>query len=254
MNCTARVKLAVLLLQRERAMGQIYLVRHGQASFGAANYDQLSTLGFEQARLLGQWFANGRQTFQRVVCGGMARHRQTADTCLAELPKSALVDTEWLTDPGFAEFDHVEVLVKHCPEFAVPEEFKAYVARQEDPKHAFEHIFVAAMLRWMRGDMDGDYTETWSAFKQRAIGALQRLASSASTAESTVVFTSGGTISAICQHLLELPDHKTLELNWTIANCSISRLQHRPDRISLNYLNNYAHLEWLGEANSVTYR
>jgi broad specificity phosphatase PhoE len=31
-------------------MGQIYLVRHGQASFGSANYDQLSELGHEQAR------------------------------------------------------------------------------------------------------------------------------------------------------------------------------------------------------------
>jgi broad specificity phosphatase PhoE len=68
------------------------------------------------------------------------------------------------------------------------------------------------------------------------------------------VFTSGGTISAICQHLLALPDHKTLELNWSIANCSLTKLQHRPGKTSLNYLNNYAHLEWLGEANSITYR
>lgn len=235
-------------------MGQIYLVRHGQASFGAANYDQLSPLGFEQARLLGQWFANSRQTFQRVVCGGMVRHRQTADSCLSELPKALLADTEWLTDPGFAEFDHVEVLVKHCPEFSSPEDFKAYVARQPDPKHAFENIFVAAMLRWMGGEKDGDYTETWKQFQARCVGALERLTTEASASESTVVFTSGGTISAICQHLLELPDHKTLEMNWNIANCSITKLQHRPGKISLNYLNNFAHLEWLGEANSVTYR
>lgn len=237
-------------------MGQIYLVRHGQASFGAANYDQLSPLGFEQARLLGQWFANNRQTFQRVVCGGMARHRQTADSCLAELPKAHLADTEWLTDPGFAEFDHVEVLVRHCPEFASPEEFKAYAARQPEPKYAFEHIFTAAMLRWMGGEYS-DYTESWKQFQARCIAALERLAADAATSESSessVVFTSGGTISAICQHLLELPDHKALEMNWSIANCSVTRLQHRPGKISLNYLNNFAHLEWLGEANSVTYR
>ncbi|HJV74342.1 MAG TPA: phosphoglycerate mutase family protein, partial [Noviherbaspirillum sp.] len=58
-------------------MGQIYLVRHGQASFGSANYDQLSELGLEQARLLGEWFANSRQQFHRVVTGDMRRHRQT---------------------------------------------------------------------------------------------------------------------------------------------------------------------------------
>ena len=58
-------------------MAHIYLVRHGQASFGSDNYDQLSSLGFEQARLLGQWFAHTRQSFGQVVTGGMARHRQT---------------------------------------------------------------------------------------------------------------------------------------------------------------------------------
>lgn len=235
-------------------MGQIYLVRHGQASFGAANYDQLSPLGFEQARLLGQWFANSRQTFQRVVCGGMVRHRQTADSCLSELPKALLADTEWLTDPGFAEFDHVEVLVKHCPEFSSPDDFKAYAARQPDPKYAFENIFVAAMQRWMGGERDEDYTETWKQFQARCVGALERLATDAAASESTVVFTSGGAIAAICQHLLDLPDHKTLEMNWSIANCSVTKLQHRPGKVSLSYLNNFAHLEWLGEANSVTYR
>src|SRR5207237_150947 len=78
----------------------------------------LTGVVFEQARVLGQWFANCRQSFQRVVNGGMTRHRQTADTCLAELPRAALADTEWQTDDGFAEFDHHEVLLRHCPEFA----------------------------------------------------------------------------------------------------------------------------------------
>ncbi|SFU31364.1 histidine phosphatase family protein [Pseudoduganella namucuonensis] len=235
-------------------MGQIYLVRHGQASFGAANYDHLSTLGFEQARLLGQWFANSRQTFNRVVCGGMVRHRQTADTCFSELPRALLADTEWITDPGFAEFDHVEVLVKHCPEFADPVRFKAYVANHPEPKRAFEHTFVAGMQRWMGGELDHDYTESWSGFQERCVGALERVAASAEPGDSTIVFTSGGVISAICKHLLDLPAQKSLELNWSIANCSVTKLQHRPGKTSLNYLNNYAHLEWLGEANSVTYR
>jgi broad specificity phosphatase PhoE len=38
-------------------MGNIYLVRHGQASFGAENYDQLSTLGQQQSQRLGEYFA-----------------------------------------------------------------------------------------------------------------------------------------------------------------------------------------------------
>lgn len=236
-------------------MGQILLVRHGQASFGAANYDQLSTLGFEQARLLGQWFGNCRQSFERVVCGGMVRHRQTADSCLGALQRNALAETEWITDTGFAEFDHVEVLARHCPEFADPAQFKAHVAQQPDAKHAFERIFMEAMQRWMAGQHDSDYTESWQGFQERCMAALARLTSGeGAVSANTIVFTSGGVIAAICRHLMELPDHKALELNWNIANGSVTKLQYRPGKTSLTYMNNFAHLEWLGEAGSVTYR
>jgi broad specificity phosphatase PhoE len=116
-------------------------------------------------------------------------------------------------------------------------------------------VFVRAMERWMSGEHDADYTETWQGFQDRCVAALQRLTEQAETAESsTIVFTSGGVISVLCKHLLDLPDRKTMELNWTIANGSVTRLQHRPGRTSLSYLNNFAHLEWLGENGSVTYR
>jgi broad specificity phosphatase PhoE len=41
-------------------MGNLYLVRHGQASFGAADYDQLSELGQRQSVRLGEYFAGNR--------------------------------------------------------------------------------------------------------------------------------------------------------------------------------------------------
>jgi broad specificity phosphatase PhoE len=243
-------------------MGHIYLVRHGQASFGSANYDQLSELGFEQARLLGQWFANCRQSFQRVVNGGMTRHRQTADACLAELPRAALADTEWLTDDGFAEFDHHEVLLRHCPEFADAAAFQRLLVergRDSTPGQAFEQVFRSAMQRWMSGWHDDDYTETWPVFRHRCVAALERLnneqaADAAPGRRSTIVFTSGGTIATLMQHVLGLQDFQVMDLSWTIANCAITKLQHRRGQISVSYLNNYAHLEWLGEAGAVTYR
>jgi len=34
-------------------MGSIFLIRHGQASFGAENYDVLSPLGHQQSEALG---------------------------------------------------------------------------------------------------------------------------------------------------------------------------------------------------------
>ncbi|MFS2135808.1 histidine phosphatase family protein [Duganella sp. Dugasp56] len=234
-------------------MGQIYLVRHGQASFGSANYDQLSTLGYEQARLLGQWYANSRQSFHCVVVGGMARHRQTADTCLAELPKPQLADTEWITDEGFAEFDHHQVLLRHCPEFGDAVAFKEMMARHVEPQRALEHLFRAAMQRWMSGWHDSDYGETWPEFRRRCVAALERL-DTGSRGQSTIVFTSGGVISTLMQHLLGLQDYQVMDMTWTLANCAVTKLLQRPGQITLSYLNNYAHLEWLGQPGAVTYR
>ena len=237
-------------------MGHIYLVRHGQASFGSANYDQLSPLGYEQTRLLGQWFANCRQGFGRVVTGGMQRHRQSADSCLAELPRALLLETEWQTDAGFAEFDHHQVLLRLCPEFADPVEFKLMMARQEQPLRAFEQLFRDAMARWMGGAHDHDYDESWPAFRARCVAAFERLCAQtqADGVQNCIVFTSGGTISALVQHVLGLDDQQVVELSMGMVNGAVSKVLHRPGQTSLAYLNNYAHLEWLGEAGSVTYR
>lgn len=234
-------------------MGQIFLVRHGQASFGKSNYDQLSELGYEQARLLGQWYANTHQRFHKVINGGMARHRQTADACMGALPKKLLVDTEWITDEDFAEFDHHEVLLRHCPEFADAAAFKALLAAHVDPPRALEHLFRAAMQRWMSGWHDGDYSETWPDFRRRCVRALERLDTDSSK-QTTIVFTSGGVIAALMQHLLGLQDFQVMELNWTLANAAVTKLMQRPGQFTLSYLNNYAHLEWLGQPGAVTYR
>jgi broad specificity phosphatase PhoE len=255
-------------------MGQIFLVRHGQASFGSANYDQLSTLGGEQARLLGEWFANCGQRFDRVVTGDLQRHRQTAEACMAVLPKTAQVDTEWSIDAGFNEYDHEEIMVRHRPDFADPEEVKRFLAENENGKRAFQQVFEAAMARWTSGEHEADYRESWGAFRRRCADALARLTESTAASQRIIVFTSGGTISTLCQHLLGMTDRQTFQLNWSLVNSAVTKLLYqsrqegagherpgherpgheRLGNISLSYLNNYAHLEWLGETHSVTYR
>lgn len=235
-------------------MGQIYLVRHGQASFGSADYDQLSPLGQEQGRLLGEWFAHCNQSFHRVVTGGMKRHRQTADACIGALPKAWRVETEWQTDPGFNEYDHDEVVVRLRPDFAEPGAIKRFLAETENGKRAFQLIFQEGMARWMSGQYDAEYSEPWPVFRARCIAALDRLIESAAPSQNIIVFTSGGTISTLCQHLLGLENKQMAELNWSLINGAVTKLLYQGDRLTLSYLNNFAHLEWLGEANAVTYR
>ena len=58
-------------------MGVVYLIRHAQASFGAADYDQLSTLGERQARLLGEVLVPRLARVDAAYAGTMRRHQQS---------------------------------------------------------------------------------------------------------------------------------------------------------------------------------
>ena len=235
-------------------MGQIHLVRHGQASFGTEDYDRLTELGFEQARLLGAWHAASGSRIDQAVTGRMTRHRQTAEACLAALPCSLRPAGEWVTDAGFDEYDADEVVLRSHPELARPRAMKEHLARCEDPRRAFHAIFSAAMGRWMGGGHDGDYAESWKAFQARVIAALKRVVEASGPSRATFIFTSGGPIAAICQHLLELPDRKALDLNVALVNGGITGLLHQPGMISLSYLNNFAHLQQAGRPQVITYR
>lgn len=237
-------------------MGQIYLVRHGQASFGAANYDQLSPHGVEQSRMLGAWFASCKQSFGQVVTGSLKRHRQTAEACLGGMAGGPPAD-QWRADAGFDEYDHVEVLAKHAPQMRDPIAAKDALDADANPRKAFQRMFAQAMARWMSGQHDADYRESWPAFRARCIAALRRTVAQAGTAQAVAVFTSGGPIAAICQELLGFPDARAAEVNFALANSSVTRLLYsssEPERISLSYLNNFAHLEQTGQAQAVTYR
>ena len=126
----------------------IVLVRHGQASFGADDYDRLSTLGTEQARLLGQWWARLGAAPGTVLRGSLRRHRETATASLDALQGQGNARADVATpstpqvieDAGFDEFDHHEVLARHAPELAAPGALARHLAAQDDPRRAFQQI------------------------------------------------------------------------------------------------------------------
>ena len=234
-------------------MGEIYLVRHGQASFGAADYDQLSPLGEEQGRILGRWHQNLGLQIDGIALGGLKRHRQTAEAWglqMTEAPNPSL----WTVDPGFDEYDHREMLMRAHPEAKDEAGLKRWLAESAPSRGAFQQIFAAAMARWMSGLHDGDYRESWPRFHDRCIGALEALVASAGSSKRLMVFTSGGTISAIVQSLLDLPPQRVAELNWSLVNGGITKLFYQGSRLSLSSLNNYSHFERAGDAGLITYR
>ena len=216
-------------------MTTIYLIRHGQASFGAESYDQLSPNGELQAKLLGQYFDNILKEEPYVVAGSMQRHQQTAQIALAEcFPEAHLV-----TNPDWNEFNHQQVFAQYEPRFNEPHLLKADVAKELNPRAYLAKIFEGAIERWTGGEYHHEYEESWPIFKARVETALQDLCDELAQTKPryAVVFTSGGVISVAAGKILELNPNRTFALNWAITNTSMTTLRlvgNEPQLLSLN--------------------
>ncbi|MGM0571557.1 histidine phosphatase family protein [Marinobacter sp.] len=229
-------------------MATLYLIRHGQASFGDDNYDQLSETGWEQARVLGRWLA-GRVHPDVVIGGDMQRHRETVEA-IASGYRAPFPDMQVAT--GFNEFDHTSVVFSFRPEWADRARMQADLAATGHPARAFQQTFTQAVQRWVSGDHDEEYPETWLQFKARVNEALDELIGWADGGD-VFVSTSGGPIAVIMQNLLGLSDSRALALNEVIANTSVTRVLYSGSRRSLAVFNNYSHLEAEGQQ-LVTFR
>jgi broad specificity phosphatase PhoE len=230
-------------------MGAIYLIRHGQASFGRSDYDELSATGHEQARVLGTALKARLPRVDEVVSGGMKRHRQTAAACLEAMGlPPGLQETA-----GFREYDHDEIITRYEPRFARPEALMQELAQSPEPRRAFQAMFGKAMERWIAGAHDADYAESWSVFHRRCNAALDALIGALGPSRTALVFTSGGVISAICRELLDLPDLQAYRLNLTLANCGVTKIIYSARARYLSTFNEHAHFEGARQ-HLITYR
>ena len=231
-------------------MSSIYLIRHGQASFGSENYDQLSDLGELQATRLGQVLSQRLPLFDAVVMGSLHRHRQTAEKCLAEFAQNTdQPDLE--IDSGWNEYDHQNVLAQLRPELAPAASTNEFLRQFDKPQVMLEKVFVEAMDRWMNNEDDSSYTEPWSAFSERVQAALQKTLSK--PAKNIAVFTSGGPISLVAQSLLGVPYAKIMDMNWTLMNCGVTKLVATSSRVFVSSLNEHTHFEGLENKHFITY-
>lgn len=231
-------------------MATIHLIRHGQARFGEDVYDELSPKGIEQARITGAALSLGGIEVGLVVYGSLKRHRQTAEAALSAMGCSPqlVVDSDW------DEFDHLGVIAAYRPDYADPSRLREEMLKAPNPHYAFQALFEEALMRWVSGEHDADYTESWTAFCARCRRALEKLQDAMATASSDVlVFTSGGPITAVAKALLDLSDHRATGLNWTLVNCGITKLISGKRGIRLSTLNCHAHFEGI-KANLLTYR
>jgi broad specificity phosphatase PhoE len=256
----------------------IHLVRHGQASFGAGDYDRLSALGHEQARAVGVALRERGVVPAVVVHGGLRRQRETAEaiaTTWADAPDGPPPLRE---DARWDEYDHEGLLTALAADPDYAARAAAGVAGGSDPARAFQAALDEALERWTGGVFDDAYAESFGAFGERVGLALDEVVARASEATAdparpaevagtapgdrrgeraprsgaTVVVSSAGAIGAVVAALLRLDPEAWSALNRVAVNTGITTVVAGARGRSVVSFNEHGHLGGPGRPERTT--
>jgi broad specificity phosphatase PhoE len=224
-------------------MSELFLVRHAQASYGTDDYDRLSGLGHRQARWLGEYFRERGLTFDRVVCGDMQRHRETAAGIFSGLGREP---GDHHTDPDWNEFDF-ETLIR-----AFLEKHPQETPEPGAPVQSFTRVLRSSLIAWAEDRLDAALPERWTEFEERVRRGLHA-ATADGGGQRVLVVSSGGAISMALRQVLAAPASAMVQMNLQLRNSSISHLFVNAGGVHFSGFNHIPHLDHPGRADSVTY-
>lgn len=218
-------------------MSEIYFVRHGQASLGAVDYDQLSPLGWQQAGWLGDYFRERGLHFDEVISGDLRRHRET----LVGIGEAMGASWKPRIETGFNEFSFRPLMKIHG-------QFSGGDGKISLHPQTFFQQLRATLEAWMNGSLDaavagaGTVHETWQQFEQRVSAALEAIQQS-SKGQRILVVSSGGPTGLALKRVLGLSDQTAVELMLQVRNTSVTRFYCDRERITLAAFNQLSHLD-----------
>ena len=235
-------------------MGTLFLVRHGQASFGADDYDQLSVLGRQQAMRLGEYFRLKGVTFTSAMTGTLKRQTQTlAGICegmgvefMAPASPTGLQASagEHFLWPGLNEYDSQAVIgAIHPHKLEKPDTPELY-------RHHFR-LLKAGLAQWMAGVVSPVGMPSYGEFSAGVAAALALVRTECQG--NVLLVSSGGPIATAVGQVLGTSPETTIELNLRIRNCSVTEFAFTPKRHMLVTYNTLPHLDAPEYASWVTY-
>ncbi|HSV45124.1 MAG TPA: histidine phosphatase family protein [Ramlibacter sp.] len=222
-------------------MGTLYLVRHGQASFGADDYDQLSALGHRQSVRLGEYFAAKGLVFDALIAGTLKRHRQTLAGILEGMNRGG----EHLSWEGLNEYDSAAVIAAIHP----------HPLQKPDSPEMYRHHFRLlrdGLAQWMAGVVSPRGMPSYDDFVAGVSGALDHVRAN-HYGQKVLIVSSGGPIATAVGHVLGTSPETTIELNLRIRNSAITEFAFTPKRHMLVSYNGVPHLDAAGCEDWVTY-
>jgi broad specificity phosphatase PhoE len=213
-------------------MGEIILVRHGQANSSATDeegYDRLSDLGRMQAKWLGEWFATHEDAFDVVLSGSLNRQVDTA-CAMGHTPQ---------IDARLNEMDYYNLsrVLKNDHGIEQPETEQEFVAYMRE-----------VMEKWHRAEIQGN--ESFAAFEARVVEVLER---AAEPGRRVLCVTSGGVIGIMLRAVLGLQIDQMAHMILPIMNTSVHRMIVRPHGTILTGFNAIPHLVGVDRAEARTY-
>lgn len=230
-------------------MSTLYLVRHGQASFGSDDYDRLSDAGRRQVALLRDHFDARGVALDGLWSGRLRRQLDTAQILSA--PRALQPEVQ----PGFDEY-HAESVVRAWLDGGAARDVAPALASapQSGSARDYQRLLEGAGRAWVRGELPGYAGESWPQFRARVGDALDAVMRAAGRGRQVAVCTSAGVIGAAVGHVLGLDDLQSMTLSWSIHNASVTVLLFDERRASLSSFNALPHLERPGLEGLITYR
>ena len=206
-------------------MAEIYFVRHGQASFGAEDYDKLSLVGHRQTELLGSRFKEIGLKFDKVVCGVMKRHKET----LQQIKKNLDLPNT-IFDNRLNELDYQQLENAYC---------SAFNTCPPTNSKEFRDFFPKLISAWASNVLIG-LDESYFDFNKRVNNAVnEHLLKS----DRILMISSGGPTALLVSRALNLDYARTAEiLNFTM-NSSYSFFSELNDQFTLLQYNCTPHLD-----------
>jgi broad specificity phosphatase PhoE len=232
-------------------MSEIYIFRHAQASYMAANYDKLSPKGEAQSAILGKHLVDKNIVFDQTYVGTLKRQKETLDIVSTCFNDNA---TGFLNPEVSALLNehHGPRALKHSYEQLLKEDSQVqqwFQETQEDPTLTGKKtmtLFKYFMQKWVNGEIVVDHpeVESWDNFRKRVRKGLEIILEKTVQKSTVGIFTSGGVISAITAEALGLKDEgKVADLNNAVRNTSVSRFLYSNGTLNLLSFNEVPHLE-----------
>lgn len=218
-------------------MGRVVLVRHGQASLGSHDYDQLSARGVQQGQRLGAYWQQQGQRFHAVFRGTLKRHAGTLDAIrqtLAGLPAEQHHE-------GLNEYDS-DALLRALQPHVVGAGNQARVAAADAAQvKAYFRLLRESLLQWIDGSISPAGMPSFPQFRDGVVGVLAQARQSAALGDVLVV-TSGGPIGVAVAHVLGAPAPVAVALNMRMDNSAQVELVSTAAGLELMSFNSQPHL------------